>query len=627
MEQQIIFYSRQMAYRSPVGAVAQGQSVTLHLQLARRLGILQASIVVLDDAQGSRMEYPLEWEGLEGAYDCYKGEIPALPVGLYWYFFQLDGVDGRCYGGRQGREAILTDKPAAWQLSIYQKTYQTPDWIKGGLYYHIFVDRFCKEGDMPVREDACMHEDWYEQPEYLPDAEGVIRNRDFFGGTLRGITSKLRYLNSLGVTCLYLSPIFEAYSNHKYDTGNYMRIDPMFGTEQDFQILCQKAKTYGIRVVLDGVFNHTGSDSIYFNREGRYPHLGAYQSTESPYYKWYRFSEYPDRYESWWGIDTMPQVEENNPEYQEFICGRQGVVRKWLRAGASGWRLDVADELPDSFIEKVRIAAQAEKKDCLLIGEVWEDASNKVAYGKRRHYFEGKQLDSVMNYPLRSAILDFLLHKNAEGLAETMETICENYPPQVVHCLMNGLGTHDTPRLLTVLSGRELPKTRQQQAEFALDEQTRAMAEARVRQAIVLQMFLPGVPCVYYGDEAGLQGCGDPFNRGCYPWKQENRRLLAWYRKLGKLRKTLPVLKQGEYCTVLAENGCYIFKRSDQNGTLLVGVNLSENEISMPLERYYENCLSGHPSGDFRLPPGGSAVYYSAKPQEPNTGYFCNNIK
>ena len=429
------------------------------------------------------------------------------------------------------------------------------------------------------------------------------------------------------MTCLYLSPIFEAYSNHKYDTGNYLCIDPMFGTEQDFRALCRKAQAYGIRVILDGVFNHTGSDSVYFNREGRYPQPGAYQSPESPYYEWYRFSEYPDQYESWWGIDTMPQVEENHPEYQAFICGQEGVVRKWLRAGAAGWRLDVADELPDLFIEKLRKAALAEKKDCLLIGEVWEDASNKIAYGKRRHYFEGKQLDGVMNYPLRGAILEFLLHKNAQGLAETVESICENYPPQVVHCLMNGLGTHDTPRLLTMLSGKKLPETREQQAEFMLDEETRARAEMRMRQAVLLQMFLPGVPCIYYGDEAGLQGCGDPFNRSCYPWKRENRRLLAWYRKLGKLRRALPVLEKGEYCTILAERGCYIFKRSDKNGALLVGVNLSEQEIMLPLERYYENLLNGHPSGVFHLPPGGSAVYYSARPQEPNAGYFYKSTK
>lgn len=232
MEQQIIFYSRRLNCRSPLGAIPEGQEIQLHLQLARRLGTLQASLVVLEDAQGSRKEYPLEWEGLEGAYDCYKGVIPSQPAGLYWYFFQMEGAEGRCYGGRRGREAVLTDEPAAWQLSVYQKEYQTPDWIKGGLYYHIFVDRFCKVGELPVREDARLHTDWYEQPDYRPDAGGVIRNRDFFGGNLRGITSKLRYLSSLGVTCLYLSPIFEAYSNHKYDTGNYLCIDPMFGTEQ-----------------------------------------------------------------------------------------------------------------------------------------------------------------------------------------------------------------------------------------------------------------------------------------------------------------------------------------------------------------------------------------------------------
>lgn len=622
MERQIIFHARQMTDRSPVGAVSDQERITLHLRVSRRMGVTQVRVVVQEDATGKWESYPLEWEGLGGVYDHYRGEIPPRKAGLYWYFFQLEGENGSACAGRQGREAVLMQQPAAWQLSVYQTGAYTPDWIKGGLFYHIFVDRFCRAGETPIRQDVRMHEDWYEQPDHLPDEKGVIRNRDFFGGNLQGIASKLPYLRSLGVTCLYLSPIFEAYSNHKYDTGNYMQIDPMFGTEQDFEVLCEKAHDLGMRIVLDGVFNHTGSDSLYFNKEGKYPQLGAYQSKESPYFGWYRFTDYPDRYESWWGIDTLPQVEEENEAYRQFICGEQGVVRKWLRAGASGWRLDVADELPDAFIEQLRAATRSEKQDSLLIGEVWEDASNKIAYSRRRHYFEGKQLDSVMNYPFRTAILEFLLHHNAEGLAETVESICENYPMQVVHCLMNGLGTHDTPRLLTVLSGQPLPQTRDLQAVFSLSEAQLAKAEELLCHAALLQMFLPGVPCIYYGDEAGLQGCADPFNRACYPWGRENPRLLAWYRKLGSLRSSLPVLKAGAYCTVWAEDGCFIFRRSDENGMLLVGVNLSEREVLLPLGQRFDDLLNGQTQEEFRLTPGGSAVYFSKRPRMADEGLF-----
>ena len=621
-EKQVIFHSRLREYRMPVGPVPDTQEVSCKLLLSRRLGIAKAEIAVLCDATGNTMYYPLRWTGLEGRYDRYEGAIPAQPVGLYWYHFKLEGIEGVLYAGKSGREAVLTQNPDFWQLSVYSSTYETPAWIKGGTYYHVFVDRFFRNGETPTREDIHWHETWGEQPDYLPDAKGEILNCDFFGGNLKGVAAKLRYLSSLGVTCIYLSPVFKAYSNHKYDTGDYMQIDEMFGTEQDFRDLCEKAKKNGMRVILDGVFNHTGSDSIYFNKKGTYDSLGAYQSKESPYYDWYRFVEYPDDYQSWWGIHTLPQVEENNPEFQEFITGKDGVVRKWLRAGASGWRLDVVDELPDAFVEKIKAAATAEKQDALIIGEVWEDASNKIAYDSRRHYFEGKQLDSVMNYPLRDGLLRFIVHKDAAYLAETVETLCENYPPQALACLMNALGTHDTPRTMTMLAGVELPPDRIRQAGFVLSDAQYAKSEALLKLASLLQMFLPGVPCIYYGDEAGLQGCKDPFNRGCYPWGQENPRLLAWYRKLGKLRAKLAVLKEGAYRTVLAEDGCFVFERSDKNGRLLVGVNLSDKPVTLPLDRYYENLLTGRPKKEFTLKPGAGGLYFNKASQQPLGGLY-----
>ena len=622
MEKQIIFYSRQSAFRHPLGAVEEGREISVQLRLSRRLGVISVNTILCDDANGTRTVYPLYWIGMKDEYDCYQGKIPAQAAGLYWYFFQINGVSGKIYAGRQGREAVLTTDPAAWQLSVYRAEYKTPNWSKGGLFYHIFVDRFNRAGDTPIRRDVRMHTDWYERPDYLPDAQGEIKNQDFFGGNLAGIAAKLRYLSSLGVTCLYLSPIFEANSNHKYDTADYLHIDPMFGNQEDFEKLCEKAKMYGIRIILDGVFNHTGSDSIYFNKNARYPEIGAYQSKDSRYYPWYCFTKYPEEYESWWGIKTLPQINENNEDYQSFICAKQGVVRKWLKAGASGWRLDVADELPDIFIEKLRKATHEQKEDSLLIGEVWEDASNKIAYGRRRHYFEGEQLDGVMNYPLRSALLNFLLYHNAQDLAETLENICENYPKPAIHCLMNGLGTHDTPRVLTVLSGQEIPKSREGQAEFYLNQQQYAKAETLLRHAALLQMFLPGVPCIYYGDEAGMQGGSDPFNRACYPWKRENAKLLLWYKKLGKLRKELPVLKQGDYRTIIAKDGCFVFERQNHYGTLLAGVNLSDKEIILPLERYFENLLTGKPKKEFVLKPNNSAIYYSKLPQNDIDGFF-----
>ena len=332
---------------------------------------------------------------------------------------------------------------------------------------------------------------------------------------------KLPYLKELGVTCLYFTPVFESHSNHRYDTADYSKIDPLLGSEEDLTQLCAAARKLGIRVILDGVFSHTGSDSVYFNREGRYPTQGAYNSQQSPYYPWYTFRQWPNSYDCWWNFDTLPNVNETNDSYNEYINGPQGIVRKWLKAGASGWRLDVADELPDLFLDRLHDAVKAEQPDALILGEVWEDASNKSAYGVRRRYLLGRQLDTVMNYPFRDAILGFLLGEDPARFAEAVETIVENYPPQCLNLLMNHIGTHDTERALTVLGGEPAgARGREWQAAQKLTPAQRETGVKRLKLASLIQYLLPGVPCLYYGDEAGMEGYRDPLQPGLLPLGQ-----------------------------------------------------------------------------------------------------------
>ena len=285
------------------------------------------------------------------------------------------------------------------------------------------------------------------------NAEGKVLNNDFFGGNIRGILEKLDYLQSLHVTVLYLNPIFRSFSNHRYDTGNFMEIDPTFGTEEEFARLVEECRKRGIRIMLDGVFNHTGDDSLYFNKYGRYPGVGAYQSKDSKYYAWYNFIHYPEKYSAWWGIDNLPAVNEECPSYADYITGENGVIRYWLKYSLGGFRLDVADELPDEFIEKIRQAVKAADPEAVVLGEVWEDASNKIAYSKRRKYFWGKELDSVMNYPLKDAIIQFILSGDTSLFRQTVAMLRDNYPKSVLDSLMNILGTHDTARILTALGG------------------------------------------------------------------------------------------------------------------------------------------------------------------------------
>lgn len=512
--------------------------------------------------------------------------------GLYFYRFELDGQGFGC--GKLRRGSFINPQNC-WQITVYEPYYKTPDWFKGGVMYQIFPDRFYKAtGNYPIPDHKILRSDWGGMPRYQPNEYGKILNNDFFGGNLDGIRQKLPYLKELGVTAIYLNPIFEAYSNHRYDTGDYMKIDPLLGTTEDFDRLIEEAENYGIGIVLDGVFNHTGDDSRYFNRYGRYPELGAYQSKNSPYADWYSFREFPEGYDSWWGIATLPAVNENSKSYQEFILGENGVLKNWLRHGIKGWRLDVADEIPDYFLSMLRTSVKEENAEAVIIGEVWEDASNKVAYNVRRKYLQGNELDSVMNYPLKDAIINYMLTGNTSILRETVFQLIDNYPKQTLDSLMNILGTHDTPRILTVL-GNQICDTREQMAVTRLSDEAKSRVKNKLKMASLLQFTLPGVPCVYYGDENGMEGHRDPFCRKCYDWSNQDKELQAHYRNLGKIRNNdlKDVFKEGSYREVYADNSCLVFERNLNNNCVYVFANNSGAKYNVSFAGSYQEVLTG----------------------------------
>ena len=607
----ILFDSRLELDRLPLGAVTEKSSVKLGVRVKTELGASALTVRInSDDGSGcSCHEMHPVWT--EKGYTRFEATVFVGAPGLYWYWFtaQIDGEERKI--GRDERHAVFANhEPCPWQMTVCSLDYTTPDWIKGGVFYHIFVDRFKKSGELPLRNGAVARKDWGETPIFEPDEYGEVKNNDFFGGNLAGIIEKLPYLYELGVTCIYLSPVFEAASNHKYDTSDYMKIDPSFGNEKDFENLCSRAAEMDMRVICDGVFNHTGDDSVYFDRYGNYGENGAYNSKESPYYPWFSFYEWPDKYEAWWGIKTLPQVREDNPDYRRFIFGENGVLRHWMRAGAAGWRLDVADELPEAFLEELRLAVKTENPNALIIGEVWEDATTKVAYGQRRHYLEGLELDTVMNYPFKDAIIDYIMSGNAAVIAETVEGICENYPKPALDCLMNGLGTHDTPRILTILGGKHYA-SKAERATATLDEESRCAALERLKSAVVLQCTLPGVPCIYYGDEVGLEGYEDPLNRRCFPWGEEDKGIFTWYNEVLRIRRSEDVFADGEYRTLLAENGVYAFIRQNGSEHLAVAVNQSREEARIRLGNKMSMLISHKAlfnSGDLILPPCSCAV-------------------
>ena len=518
--------------------------------------------------------------GFSGAYTTpEQGE-------LCWYVFRLTRWDGTAsYLGKNG---LRPDRDGAerWQLTVYEDT-GTPDWFGRGVTYQIFPDRFRRTGTPDVSGMVgrrWLHEDWDDQPVFRPDEDGQITNRDFFGGSLAGITEKLDYLQSLSVTTLYLNPIFEAASNHRYDTADYRAIDPLLGDEEAFRTLCREAHRRGMRVMLDGVFNHTGSRSRYFNADGFYSELGAAQSQDSPYYDWYSFHPWPTDYDAWWGVKTLPAVNEQRPAYRQFIFeGEDSVVRHWLRCGADGWRLDVADELPGDFIAGIRRAIEAEKPDGYLLGEVWEDGSNKIAYSQRRRYLLGRETHGLMNYPFRTALLRWLGGGDAAEFRESMETLQANYPPAAFYGAMNFLGTHDTPRILTLLGADHVPAAKEDRAAYALSPAQLARGRAKLRLAGMLLYAFPGSPTLFYGDEAGMQGFEDPLNRGTYPWGREDTGLLDFFRALGRLRRERQSLQTGTLTYVYAQGGGLVIAREHEGETTMAALNAGDEVLTLTL--------------------------------------------
>lgn len=601
MSEPFVFDSRYPLFKTPFGAAACGQTITLRCRPLASEGFSHCALVAHEEFANQTTETELTQTGSAGEDGrltfVLELSAPASPE-LVWYHFRFWREDGS--GCLLDQSGYRSDGPLTpWQLTVYEQTH-TPEWFGGGITYQIFPDRFCRltvPDPTGLIGDRQVHDHWEDAPVWKPDPDGEIRNRDFFGGSLAGITSKLDHLVWLGVSTLYLNPIFESASNHRYNTADYERIDPMLGTEEDLKTLCREARKRGIRVMLDGVFNHTGSQSRYFNADGFYPSPGAAQSQESPYFSWFSFHPWPEDYDSWWGIRTLPAVREEDESYVNYIIqDPQSIIRRWLRAGISGWRLDVADELPDWFIEQLRAAATETDPEAFVLGEVWEDASNKIAYHQRRRYLLGRELHGVMNYPFRTALLDYLRGGDAAAFAASMETLREHYPPAAFYSAMNFLGTHDTPRILTVLGANAQPAEKADRAAFLLSPQERQRGVALLKLAALILFTFPGSPTIYYGDEAGMEGWEDPLNRGTYPWGQEDSALLAYFTLLGRQRTQLPALQRGAICYQLAEGPLLAFTRTLGENVCLTAVNASASpqRMTLPWNRSTaEDLLSG----------------------------------
>ncbi len=605
MPQMIYHNSHELYYRNPFGAVEADTVIHMKLFVSSQFVIKSVKLRLWKEGKGATLLPMTEVETKEegSVFGC---ETRAASKGcLLWYYFVIEMPDGKTlyYGNnekRQGGEGVLLDhEPPSYQITVYDRGAKTPDWFKSAVMYQIFPDRFYrKEGPkLPQKKNAVYHMRWEDEPFYYKDVDTKeILSYDFYGGNLAGIQEKLPYLKELGISVIYMNPIFKAESNHRYDTGDYHMIDPLLGTQHDLKELCDAARKMGIRIILDGVFSHTGSNSKYFNRYGNYDSVGAYQSEQSPYREWYTFTNYPHDYESWWGFDTLPNVRETTPSYMNFIIySRDSVMKYWLKQGISGWRLDVIDELPGEFSRAFYRELKLQDKEKVLIGEVWEDASNKVSYGVSREYLCGHELDSAMNYPFRKAVIDFLMGRtDAANTNRALYSLYENYPKENFYAMMNLLGSHDVERILTVFgeapSAENVPAARQ--AEYRLPEERRALGLRRLKLASLWQMTFPGVPCVYYGDEIGMEGYRDPYNRRPYPWKTGDEKLKAWYKEIIALRNRAQALQTGEYRPFVCGGDIFGYVRRIYNGADVFGHAAEDDAYLVLFNRHHSNSIS-----------------------------------
>ncbi|MDK2806115.1 MAG: hypothetical protein PWQ94_1279 [Thermoanaerobacterium sp.] len=610
-------------FRSPFGAIKEGQTVTLRIQ-AKNHDLESARISYWDDVNKTRTESPMTriGESSDGNYEYWEIKLSFdHPTRIWYYFILKDGTKTAYYGdnddqlGGVGKATDTVNKD--FELTVYDKNFDTPDWMKGAVMYQIFPDRFyngdtsndhvktLSRGNDPIE----FHDNWNELPDNPNNAgspgytgDGIWSN-DFFGGDLKGIDDKLDYLKSLGITVIYLNPIFESPSNHKYDTSDYTKIDEMFGTTQDFEKLMEDAHSKGIKVILDGVFNHTSDDSIYFDRYSKYPELGAYEAwkqgdqSKSPYGDWYTINS-DGTYEDWWGYDSLPVIKSlNGSEYNvtswaNFIINDKNAISKyWLNpdgntnGGADGWRLDVETEVAHDFWTHFRDAINTVKPEAPMIAENWGDASSDLL---------GDSFNSVMNYQFRNDIIDFLIGKpfddgngqhnpiDAVTLDQRLMSIYERYPLPAFYSTMNLLGSHDTMRILTVFGYNSADPTEN-------SDDAKNLAEQKFKLATILQMGYPGMADIYYGDEAGVSGGKDPDDRRTFPWGNEDTSLQEFFKNITSIRNDNQVLKTGDLETLYAQGDVYAIGRRIINGKDAFGSPYADSAAIVAINRSSED--------------------------------------
>jgi glycosidase/fibronectin type 3 domain-containing protein len=632
--------SRLPVFRTPGGPVEAGTVVTLRLHAASG-DLTGAKVRIWNDRTDTQILRSMTRVADDGVYEWWEAAVPAsLDPTVYWYrFLAIDGTKTVYYEDDAARDGgwgqpFDSSPDNSWQLTVYHPDFYTPDWVKNAVIYQIFPDRF-RDGDPSNNNEV--GDFFYDEPggtiyrsnmeewnTYICDPREAgtsctgSYSKNFYGGDLQGILDKLDYLQDLGVTALYMNPIFESPSNHKYDTADFGQIDDNLGDLALFESLAAQASSRGISLILDGVFNHSSSDSIYFDRYGNFQHvIGACESPASPYRDWYYFTDVAPgtgpcagsdgtpkaaNYESWWGYDSLPKLRAHNPQVRDYIWsgGENSIGRYWMETDpqrAMGWRLDVAGDVDpgvlvdpnNTYWEGFRQAVRETNPEAYIVGEEW---------GYPNSWILGEEWDASMNYLFSTALLGFwretafydndhndgssagpILPLKPEQFVERMLDLQERFAPEAFYAMMNLLGSHDTSRALFMLDHNADQNNDSLYLNPAYDWSD---AIQRLKGVALMQMTLPGAPTIYYGDEVGLVGPprfmdygggnakweDDPYNRQPYPWLDEGgtpfyqhlqsqasqEALFSYYSTLTGARNTHPALRTGSFDPMLVDS-------------------------------------------------------------------------
>ncbi len=659
--------SRDTPYRTPGGAVPAGTPVTLrfrtfHNDVTRvqaRIYDLNTSAQSIDDMSLVASDVSCYQATLvNDTCDFYAITLPDTQPDNVWYRFIIsDGTDTAYYaddtaaldGGLGSPSKNPVDN--SYALMVYDPAFTTPSWAQNAVIYQIFPDRFRNgrknndptTGD-PRYADPVLELPWNTLPEGFcrgyadaatncpwrfgapttanPGSIEQPRGRDYFGGDLKGVDQNLDYLKSLGVNTLYFNPIFDSASNHGYDTQDYYTIDPYFGTQKDWDNLVKHTQQLGMRIILDGVYNHMSSDSPIFDRYHHYPTVGACESVTSPYRSWFTFHDVTPgtgtcvgtqgansaTYDGWFGFDSLPVLNKSLPEIQAyFLTSTDSVSKHWLNAGASGWRLDVMGDssFPDGYWQTFRSVVKSTKPDALIIGELWQKDSTLL------RFLRGDLADTTMNYRLRDAVVGLLASTNydAKGFPDSgsgilpsqfaarLSSIREDYPDAAFYSLMNLVDSHDTARILWTLTPGSATA-----ADKELNAANVAIGKQRVEIASLIQFTLPGAPTIYYGDEVGMTGNDDPDARRTYPWADlggnPDMGLFKHYQTLASLRSQNNVLTAGDLKVLLADDsaGTVAYGRKTTSQAALVVINRGAQiqTVNIPVVGYLPDGLAFH---------------------------------